>query len=133
MFAEFIYPYQLPFLERFGLNCYGCCEPLDARWQVIKNTPNLRRVSVSSWSDLTKMSSLLENKYLFSWKPAPADLAEPHINEDIIRKKIRDALQATRGCNLEIIMKDNHTLGNNPNNAVRWVEITRKEIEKVYG
>jgi hypothetical protein len=133
MFAEFIYPYQLPFLERFGLNCYGCCEPLDARWQVIKNTPNLRRVSVSSWSDLTKMSSLLENKYLFSCNPAPADLAGPHINEDIIRKKIRDALQATRGCNLEIIMKDNHTLGNNPNNAVRWVEITRKEIEKVYG
>ena len=34
---------------------------------------------------------------------------------------------------LEIIMKDNHTLGNNPNNAVRWVEITRQEIEKVYG
>ena len=34
MFAEFVLPYQLPILERFGLNCYGCCEPLDARWRL---------------------------------------------------------------------------------------------------
>ena len=27
MFAEFILPYQLPIIERFGLSCYGCCEP----------------------------------------------------------------------------------------------------------
>ncbi len=33
MFAEFVLPYQIPLLERFGLNCYGCCEPLDKRWR----------------------------------------------------------------------------------------------------
>jgi hypothetical protein len=31
MFDEFVFPYQLALLERFGLNCYGCCEPLDKR------------------------------------------------------------------------------------------------------
>ena len=25
LFAEFVLPYQMPILERFGLNCYGCC------------------------------------------------------------------------------------------------------------
>ena len=30
-------------------------------------------------------------------------------------------------------MKDNHTLGGNPHNAVRWVEIAREEIERVAG
>jgi len=28
-------------------------------------------------------------------------------------------------------MKDNNTLGNNPRNAARWVEIVREEIEKL--
>jgi len=28
-------------------------------------------------------------------------------------------------------MKDNHTLGGNPKNITRWVEIMREEIDKV--
>ncbi|GAH69318.1 unnamed protein product, partial [marine sediment metagenome] len=28
MFAEFVLPYQLPIVERFGLTYYGCCEPV---------------------------------------------------------------------------------------------------------
>jgi hypothetical protein len=131
MFAEFIYPYQLPFLRRFGLNCYGCCEPLNARWDVIKDMPNLRRVSVSAWADLEKMASVLEDKYVFSWKPPPADLAKPQIDEEGIQNKIRSALEVTRGCNVEIIMKDNHTIGNNPQNVVRWVQIAKEEAEKI--
>ncbi|GAI45517.1 unnamed protein product, partial [marine sediment metagenome] len=59
MFAEFIFPYQLPILERFGLNCYGCCEPLDKRWYVVKNAPRLRRVSVSPWANLADMADKL--------------------------------------------------------------------------
>ncbi|MDP7287961.1 MAG: hypothetical protein QGH94_08205, partial [Phycisphaerae bacterium] len=43
MFEEFVFPYQMPILERFGLNCYGCCEPLDNRWHVVKRFPRLRR------------------------------------------------------------------------------------------
>lgn len=132
MFEEFIFQYQLPILKRFGLNCYGCCEPLDKRWHIIKNIPNLRRVSVSPWADLKKMSEYLEDKYIFSMKPNPADLAVPNMDEEGVRKKISEALEITKGCILEIIMKDNHTLGKNPNNIVNWVKIVREEIEKIY-
>lgn len=133
MFSEFIYPYQIPFLEKFGLNCYGCCEPLDVRWNIIKTAPNLRRVSVSSWADIAKMAELLEDKYLFSWKPSPADLARRNIDEGKIREKIRRALIIAKDCNLEIIMKDNHTIGKNPENLVRWVQIVREEIDRIHG
>jgi hypothetical protein len=51
MFEEFVFPYQLPLLERFGLNCYGCCEPLDKRWHIVKQLPRLPRISVSPWAD----------------------------------------------------------------------------------
>ncbi len=129
MFEEFIFGYQLPIMERFGLNCYGCCEPLDTRWHVVKQFPRLRRISVSPWAKIEKMAEYLGDKYIFSLKPSPADLAVPQIDEDRIRSELRKALEITKGCRVEIIMKDNHTLGNNPENARRWCQIAREEVE----
>ena len=123
-----MFQYQLPLQNRFGLNCYGCCEPLDARWHVVKKTPRLRRVSVSPWADQAKMAELLENRYVYSRKAPPSLLALPRIDEEAVRADIRATLEAARGCILEIIMKDNHTLGGNPDNLVRWVRIAREEI-----
>ena len=130
MFEEFVFQYQLPILSRFGLNCYGCCEPLQSRWQIIKQIPNLRRVSVSPWADVEKMADNLQDNYIFSLKPNPADLAVSSIDRDYIRKKIRKVLEITKGCILEIIMKDNHTLGKNPGNLSGWVNIVKEEAGK---
>jgi len=131
MFEEFVFPYQLPILKRFGLGCYGCCEPLERRWYLIKKIPNLRRVSVSTWADLEKMAEYLGNKYILSMKPTPTDLAVQVLDEENIRKKIREALKITRGCVVEILMKDNHTIGKNPKNVINWVRIVKEEIEKI--
>lgn len=128
MFNEFILPYQMPILERFGLNCYGCCEPLDARWDYIKKIPRLRRVSSSPWANKEKMANQLENKYIMSVKPSPMPLSATNMNEDLVRNELRETLDATKGCVIELIMKDNHTIGNNPRNVSRWVEIAREEI-----
>ncbi|MDP6633903.1 MAG: hypothetical protein QGG42_03320 [Phycisphaerae bacterium] len=130
MFEEFVFPYQLPILERFGLNCYGCCEPLDKRWHVVKRIPRLRRVSVSPWADVEAMAENLGGDYIYSFKPSPADLARPNIDADRIRAELRRAMDITRGCRLEVIMKDNHTLANTPSNAARWCQIAREEAEK---
>ena len=131
MFGTFIFPYQLPILERFGLNCYGCCEPLDQRWEYVKQIPNLRRVSVSPWANLEDMSEKLGSSYIFSMKPNPAYLAVPSIDEDFIRKELRKAIEITRGCRVEIIMKDNHTIGKNPDNVIRWCRIAQEEATRV--
>jgi len=131
VFADFIFPYQYPILERFGLNCYGCCEPLDKRWEVVKHFPKLRRISVSPWANREKMAQYLEDRYIFSLKPNPAYLAVSQIDEAFIREELRKDLEATRGCVVEIIMKDNHTIGGNPENVVRFCRIAREEIEKV--
>lgn len=131
MFEEFVFQYQLPLLEKFGLNCYGCCEPLNARWDVIKKIPRLRRVSVSPWANVEDMAEKLEDKYIFSWKPHPSVLATPNIDEEQIRQDIRRVLKITRNCRLEIIMKDNHTLGKNPENVIKWCRIAREEVESI--
>jgi hypothetical protein len=131
MFQEFIFPYQLPIVQRFGLNCYGCCEPLDKRWHVVKRFPRLRRISVSPWANVEKMAEYLGSDYIFSYKPAPAELARPTIDENRIRKELRRVLEITRGCRVEVIMKDNHTLGNHPENAIRWCRIAQEEAARV--
>ena len=129
MFEEFIFPYQLPIQQRFGLNCYGCCEPLDKRWHIVKDIPNLRRVSVSPWADIANMAEMLGDRYIFSMKPSPTDLAMTGFDEVRIRAELREALQKTRGCRVEVLMKDNHTIRNDPQRVVRWVQIVREEAE----
>jgi hypothetical protein len=131
MFGEFILPYQLPILERFGLNCYGCCEPLDKRWEYVKRVPRLRRVSVSAWASVPAMAEKLGANYIFSWKPNPADLAMSSFPEDRIRAEMRAMMATTRNCRVEVIMKDNNTISHDPTRPVRWVKIAREEAERV--
>ena len=63
----------------------------------------------------------------------PIGLAVPRMDEDAARADIRATLDRARGCVVELIMKDNHTLGGNPGNLVRWVEIAREEIARSAG
>ena len=73
------------------------------------------------------MAEYLGTDYIYSLKPTPADLARPQIDEDRIRRELREALQITKGCRMEILMKDNHTIGNNPENVTRWCRIAQEE------
>lgn len=127
MFAEFILPYQMPLLEAFGLNCYGCCEPIDQRWEYVKTIPNLRRVSVSPWCDQEVMASQLGRDYVFSRKPNPAPVCTT-FNEDVIRADLRSTLAVAADLPLEIILKDTHTIQNEPWRLTRWVEIALEEV-----
>lgn len=131
MFREFIFPYHKKLMERFGLTCYACCEPMDDRIDIVREVKNLRRVSVSHWADKQVMSQKLGTDYVYSMKPTPADLAVPHMDEEHVRRELRQALDITKNNRVELIMKDNHTLGGNPRNLTRWVEIAREEIEKM--
>jgi hypothetical protein len=102
---------------------------LNKRWDSIKKIPNLRRVSVSPWADIQDMAEKLQANYIFSLKPHPGYLAVSPIDEDTIRKSLRETLRITKAnnCHVEIIMKDNHTLADHPENAVRWCQIAKEE------
>jgi len=130
MYNEFIFPYHKRIAERFGLNCYGCCEGFDLRWKYVKNLPRLRRISVSPWAKWETVGELLGKDYIASIKPNPSYLASAKMDEETVRGDIRKALECSRNGVPELIMKDNNTLGRNPRNAARWVEIAREEIEK---
>ena len=78
------------------------------------------------------MPDYLGKDYIASVKLKPTPLAMPDMNEEYVRKKCRRAVEETYGGICEFIMKDNHTIGNNPNNLIRWTQIMREEIERKY-
>ncbi len=125
MFEEFIFPYQLPVISRFGLSYYGCCEPVHTRWHIIKRIPNLRRVSVSPWCNEEKLASELGGDYIFCRKPNPALISTGRFDEAAIREDVRTTLRIAGGGCLEFAMKDVHTLAGDPLRLGRWVTLAR--------
>ena len=129
MFEEFVLQYQAPLLARFGLSCYGCCEPLDGRWPLLKkHVPNLRRASVTPWADQETAADECGRQIIFSRKPSPALLAMEGIDERQIREDISETLSVAGRCNLEFIMKDTMTFRNQPQRLSTWVRIAKEEI-----
>ena len=129
MFNEFIFPYQMPLAERFGLVCYGCCEPVDKRLEYIFQIPRLRRLSVSPWADEEVCAEKFGRNYIYSRKPNPAPLCID-FNEEVLRESIVTTLQKAQGCVLEFNMKDTHTVQNDKTRIGKWVEMAREEIDK---
>jgi hypothetical protein len=67
-----------------------------------------------------------------SAKVNPADIAGAAIDEERIRKELRDTLRATsrHQCRVEILMRDVMTWSGNPQNIIRWTQVAREESEQ---
>ena len=50
-------------------------------------------------------------------------MADQVANEEVMRSGIEKTLKLkiARNCNLELIMKDNHTIGKSSNNCIKYV------------
>lgn len=126
MFEEFIFPYQEPVISRFGLSYYGCCEPVHNRFHVIKRIKNLRRVSVSPWCHQEKIAAMMGRDYIFCRKPNPTLISTDVFSEEAIKEDLRATLRAAGHMPLELVMKDVHTLCDQPWRLGRWVTLARE-------
>ena len=129
MFAEFVYPYQRPLQEKFGLNYYGCCESIEKRWDTIRQSPNLRCVSVAPWSDQAQCAELLGRDYVYCRKPNPSPVCMG-FNEEAIRQEFEETLTHAGALNTVMILKDTHTIENAPERFAKWVETGRQILGK---
>ncbi len=127
MHEEFALRYERRWLERFGLNYYGCCEPLDAKVHILKSIPNLRKISMSPWIDVERAVRNVGDRYVFSYKPSPAIFAEDVWNLRRARAELRQFLEKARGCVVEIIMKDISTVRYQPRRLWEWASMAAEE------
>ncbi len=124
MLAEFVLPYQIPIAEKFGLNCYGCCERNDDKWDLITESfPHLRELSVSHVSNLRIAAEKLQNKFVLSWKPSVSHMIAT-FDEDYIRRSMEEAFEITGDCCLVVSLRDTQTLFGDPERISKWTQIT---------
>lgn len=130
MHEEFLLRYQIPIIEKFGLVAYGCCEDLTQKLDMLKKIPNLRRIAITLKADVAASAKNLKRDYVLSWRPNPADVICNGFYPDRVRKILTDAMEAAKGCNIEILLKDIQTVQGKPDNLKEWVKIARDVSEK---
>lgn len=130
MHWEFAVKHDIRWLERWGLNYYGCCEPLDIKMDVLRRIPNLRKVSMSPWINIDTAVKEVADDYVFSYKPNPALLAERDWDRQQARDNIREVLDKTRDCHVEIILKDISTVRYEPRRLWEFAEILMELVRE---
>ena len=131
MFAEFIWPYQRELAKRFGRLYYGCCEPVESRFDFIREAPNLRAISVSPWSDVAKCSELYQNNYTMFCKPNPGPVAVDFV-EGAVKADLKNIVEHIRCNSAAIILKDLHTVNRDLTRYRRWSDLAREAISRYY-
>jgi len=71
------------------------------------------------------MASALGRDMVFSRKPNPSLVSTSLFDDEAIRADLVATRDAARGCRLEVIMKDVHTVNNDPGRLPRWVALAR--------
>lgn len=130
MHNEFAIQYEKRWLERFGLVYYGCCEPLHNRAEFLRTIPNLRKVSISPWADLDAAVANLGRDYVLSIKVNPFAFADTAWSLDEQRTILKGILEKTRGCRVEIIMKDVSTVNHQPERLWQWAAMAREVVAR---
>lgn len=126
MFERFALENQSLGLNLFGMGCYGCCEPLDDKYDaVFRHVRNLRRVSVSPWSNIEMAAERIGRRAVYSWKPNPATCCGG-FDEAGMEALLRRVRAATRNCFVEIILKDIRTCGGAPEHLQRFGRLVRR-------
>ncbi len=129
MHWEFALKHELRILERFGLNCYGCCEPYHKKIGLVRRIPRLRRISMSPFVDVREGAEAVAGDFIYSAKPNPAVLAANTWDAAPARADLREILDATRGTPVEIILKDIHTVRGEPHRLWEWARMAMEMVE----
>ncbi|MFI4911706.1 MAG: hypothetical protein ACIAQZ_08580 [Sedimentisphaeraceae bacterium JB056] len=130
MHWEFAVKHDLRWLEKWGMNYYGCCEPLDKKIDVLRNIPNLRKISMSPWIDVDNAAKQMGTDYVFSYKFNPAFMAESQWDSTRVEKELSDILERTKGCHVEVILKDISTVRYEPKRLWDYAAIAARLSEK---
>jgi hypothetical protein len=127
MHEEFSLRYECRLLERFGLNYYGCCEALHHKVDRVRSIPNLRKISMSPWADIEKGVEAIGEDFVLSVKPSPALFARAW-SPELARHELEQIVERTKGCSVEIVMKDISTVNHHPEHLWEWADIAMSVV-----
>jgi hypothetical protein len=135
MHDEFDLAYNEKIFGGCGLLYYGCCEPMDAKIDILrKRFKNLRKVSITPWADPRRAAQNIGGDYVLAAKPNPAFVSRPAFNPQPVEEEISRYCEACKqnGTTLEFVIKDISTIANNPDNLTRWADTVKGVIDRYY-
>lgn len=134
MFEEFEIDYIKLMAERFKYTYYGCCEPLDRKFEQVKKIKNLRKVGVSPWANVEAMAEMIGGDFVYARKPNPAHVAMA-TDPEVIRRETEETVRACirHGCPCEFVLKDISGVSHKPENLIIWSETVSAVLDEYYG
>jgi hypothetical protein len=72
----------------------------------------------------------LGDRFIFSYKPNPAIIGMEAWDRALARSVLKDALDKTRGCVVEVIMKDLHECRGEPWRMWEWMDMAMELAEE---
>ena len=135
MYHQFVFPYYKKIADLFGLFAYGCCEAVHPFWEKsLSNLTNLRKLSISHWTDEHYMGEQLKNsKVIYQRKPFPNYISTRNsFDESGFTSDIVNTLKAAKDCKVEFILRDIYTINSDIDRARRVVEIIREQIGNLW-
>ena len=123
---KFLFQYQMPIMEHFGLVHYGCCEDLGRKIDMLRPLKNLRSIAVTPAADVKLCAEQIGTDYVISWRPNPTNMMCYGYNEDLIRRIITEGLDACKGGFPHIHLKDVETVEGDITRLTRWVKLVRQ-------
>ncbi|MFV0529073.1 MAG: hypothetical protein ACK5MN_10190 [Lachnospiraceae bacterium] len=130
MFEEMIWDAYKKVADQFGMVSFGCCDPLERLWPSLSQLKNLRKASISPWTDEAYMGEVLKNtKTIYQRKPSPNYLGvSEKLDEEAWREHIATTLRYAKDCKVELTIRDVYTIHNDIDKAKRCVEIMKECI-----
>jgi hypothetical protein len=110
MFAEFLMPHFTRFANKFKLLKFGCCEPVHNLMPVLQRLPGLRKVSVTPWCDLRKLTETCREDIIWCRKPIPLKLCGAAFDPDDLRGHLRETLDLGKNYFIEFVYRDTNLL-----------------------
>ncbi len=129
---EFLFEYQLPIMENFGLTHYGCCEDLTQKIDMLRTCGSLRSIAVTPTADVAKCAEQIGLDYALSYRPNPADMVCCGYDENKISRIVGGALESCKGQRVHINLKDVETMEGENDRMKRWVVCVRTVIDSLW-
>lgn len=132
-FEEFMYRYQIPIMQPFGLVAYGCCEDLTHKIDVLRALPNLRRIAVTPFADVAKCVEQIGTDYIISYRPNPSSMVSSGFSDEVVADLLRQDLEILRGTHFDVTLKDVETVQHDPDRCRRWAALARRVCDEIPG
>jgi len=110
MFDEFLMPHFTRLARKFKLLKFGCCEPVHDLMPVLQRLSGLRKVSVTPWCDMRKLTETCPEDVIWCRKPVPLKLCGEAFAPGDLRAHLQETLDVGQDYFIEFVYRDTNPL-----------------------